>query len=94
LVALDALDSLDKYKNVFNIDYYRTHKNFYYSRLFKGTLEKNDMYAGVYDLLAKRVSYLAKVSGLFIFIKEAVNKLGRSVAKKVLPQKMIEYIRK
>lgn len=94
LVALDALNALDHYKNVFDIDYYRAHKNFYYSRLFKGTLEKNDMYAGVYDLLAKRVSYLAKVSGLFIFIKEAVNKLGRSVAKKVLPQKMIEYIRK
>ena len=87
LVALDALDSLDKYKNVFNIDYYRTHKNFYYSRLYKGTLEKNDMYAGVYPLLAKKISICAKTMGLFSFIKSLMKKFIRFIVKKILPNK-------
>lgn len=94
LVALDALNALDNYKNVFDVDYYRTHKNFYYSRLYKGTLEKNDMYAGVYPLLAKRISVFAKITGLLFFTKSSIRIFLGSVVKKILPKKVIELIRK
>lgn len=82
LVALDALDALDLYKNVFDIDYYRMHKNFYYSKLYKGTLEKNDMYVGVYPLLAKRMSFITKIIGTYYFIKSMLSKKVRSIIKK------------
>lgn len=90
LVALDALNKLDAYKNVFDIAFYKAHKRFYYSRLVKGTLQKNDMYAGVYEYLKNRISLSAKGIGFLRFLKESL----RFLIIKFMPRWMKEFVKK
>lgn len=90
LVALDALDKLDEYKNVFDIDAYRANKNYYYKRLVAGTLQKSDMYAGVYPLLKRKISFFAKINGAILYEFFVL----KAVFKKVMPKSFIVYLRR
>jgi len=94
LVALDALDKLDEYKNVFDIGYYRANKNYYHKRLVLGTLQKNDMYAGVYPLLKNRISFMAKISGFCSYLKVCVIHNVGNVLKFLLPMGVVERLKK
>ncbi len=85
LVALDALNKLDEYRNVFDVDYYKAHKNYYYKRLIVGTLQKNDMYAGVYPLLKKKISLTVKIVGLIQFLAKLIFPLSiKKIIKKII----------
>lgn len=63
LVAIDALNCLEKYKTVFDINYYKQNRSYYYTKLVVGTLEKNEMYEGVYPLLKNKISFVSNVRG-------------------------------
>ena len=82
---MDALNKLDEYRNVFDVDYYKAHKNYYYKRLIVGTLQKNDMYAGVYPLLKKKISLTVKIVGLIQFLAKLIFPLSiKKIIKKII----------
>lgn len=90
LVAIDALNKLEEYESVFNIDYYKKHSLFYYSRLIKGTISKNSMYAGVYPLLKGRIPFWIKCAGFLYFCY----RLLLTGVKKVIPTPIKKLLKK
>ena len=61
LLALDALGKLDLYKDVFDIEYYKIHKEWYLEQMLRWLhLGKHD-YLEVYEILKKQVSFKVRL---------------------------------
>ena len=56
LLALDVLGRLDDYRDVFDIDYYRTHKPHYLAMLLAMKWNHNEMYAELYPYLRNQIT--------------------------------------
>lgn len=57
LVALDAIDKLDNFKKVFDIEYYKNHKKEYYNWLLAQHGDRDEMNEPVYQILSKRKGF-------------------------------------
>lgn len=57
LVSLDAINKLEEFKEVFDIDYYKNHKIEYYDWLLNEHVNKNEMNEPSYQILSKRKDY-------------------------------------
>lgn len=71
IIELDALNALDKYKNVFDIEKYESHKNEYLAEFYARKVLRNDHYAiEMWDDLMKKYSIplSSKVKALLHFI--------------------------
>jgi hypothetical protein len=68
LLTLDALGSLDKYEAVFDISYYKEHRQWYYKHLIAGIINKNPMFKGVYHHLKKQIRPWTYISGFFLLL--------------------------
>ena len=64
--SLYALGKLDNFSKVFNVDYYKKHKDFYLKHLYWLHLKKNTMTAPEYEILKKEISILKKLKFLII----------------------------
>ncbi len=73
LLALDSLDALNKYESVFDIPYYKEHKQWYYKHLIAETITRNPMFKGVYHPLRKRIRLSTYIVGFFL----ALEHMGR-----------------
>jgi bacterioferritin-associated ferredoxin len=69
LLTLDALNVLDKFDKVFDIDYYRTHKNDYYSWLCVRKMQKDPLLKETFAILSRKVSLFQWALALFEMIK-------------------------
>lgn len=86
LLALDAVNKLDKYKEVFDIEYYKNNKQEYFKTLVTQTAIKNIEYDGVYPLLKKQIKFPAKIKGLV--------KLLRPFALSLIPSGMKPFLKR
>lgn len=66
LVSLDAINKLDNFKNVFDIDYYYKNRKKYYRWLYREHVNKSLMNEPSYQILSKRKDF--KVSIVYKFI--------------------------
>ena len=66
LLALDALEKLDLYKEVFDINYYKSHRQEYYARMMIYVVKKNQNHIELYALLKNKVSLKAKIIGIIV----------------------------
>ena len=57
LVSLDAINKLNEFKNVFDINYYNNNKVEYYDWLFNEHVNKNEMNEPSYQILSKRKDF-------------------------------------
>lgn len=73
LVALDALNKLENYKEVFDISYYKTHKGEYYSWLASLHSYNDEFAEPVYKVMLERDEFLKYVR------KEKVKKVMRGL---------------
>ena len=64
LLALDALNKLDSYNMVFDIEYYKKHRQDYYAQMIKYTIIKNKNYSELLPLLKNRISPIAIINGI------------------------------
>lgn len=65
LLALDAIGKLNLYKNVFDIDYYKSNRTFYYAEMIKYVFYNNQNYKELYPLLKNNTSVKILLIGLF-----------------------------
>jgi len=72
LLALDALKKLDKYKTVFDIEYYKKNKQKYYKTLVYQTLRKNHNYVEIYPYLKSQITFLTKIKGAIMYFPSLV----------------------
>lgn len=61
LLTIDALGKLDRYNKVFDIDYYRKHKIFYYKRLYWLHLMKSDLITETYEKMKDKLPFYIKL---------------------------------
>ena len=66
LLALDTLEKLDLYKEVFDINYYKSHRQEYYAIMMYYVVKKNQNHIELYLLLKNKVSLKAKIIGIII----------------------------
>lgn len=63
LVSLDAINKLDKFKDVFNIKYYYDNRIEYYDWLMNEHINKNEMNEPSYQILSKRKDFKVSIKG-------------------------------
>lgn len=63
MLALDALNKLDKYKSVFDVEYYRKNRQEYFVTLVYQKVKHHKDYAEVYPFFANQISFTAKLKG-------------------------------
>ena len=61
LLTLDILGKLDEFKESFNIDYYKAHRNEYLNWLYKSCQTKNIMLAPIYEALKHEFDFKFKL---------------------------------
>ncbi|MGL5920705.1 MAG: hypothetical protein ACRCZQ_09440 [Bacteroidales bacterium] len=77
LVGLDSLGVLDRYAQVFDIEYYRSNRSWYLSQLFKYySLGKTD-YVDPYKILKNDISFLSKLRGYLSIMRYKITKKYR-----------------
>lgn len=70
LLILDALGALDRFSQVFDIDYYKRHRHWYLRYLYRCHVKKFDsMLDEVYDLIGKDITILDKIAVCFTWAK-------------------------
>jgi bacterioferritin-associated ferredoxin len=86
LLTLDALNALDKFKEVFDIDYYHTHKNDYYTWLCVRKMQKDNMLKETFDILSRKITFSQWMLALFEMIKIPLRKVAflRFLRKKTI----------
>ena len=77
LLALDALEKLDLYKNVFDIEYYRSHKAYYLKMLVAKKYIKDDNYIELYPYFKHEISFFIKLSAIPLFLRLLYRKKKR-----------------
>ena len=89
LTALDALDKLDNFDKVFDIDYYRKNKKDYYKWLWLQTKLNDSMNIPTYNLLEKQgkisVPLLFKMKKYpYILAKNCISENLKNKIKKIM----------
>lgn len=75
LLEIDAIGDIEKFKYVFDIDYYKENINKYLSALYrKAILKKDPFYMEIYPYLKDKISLHLKIKTIFSIIK---NRLKR-----------------
>lgn len=78
LLGLDALGVVDRYKEVFNVDYYHSHKKWYLQQMLYRCKDGKHDYFEIYPYLAKGVTPMMKIKalgyGMKIFIIDSIRK--------------------
>jgi hypothetical protein len=69
ILALDAIGYLEKYSAVFDVEYYKKHKQNYLSKLIFYKLSKNIHYLEVYPMLKSEIKLSSKIRGIPMFLK-------------------------
>lgn len=64
LLALDALGALDKYRDVFNVDYYLSHKQSYFKTLCIQFSLHNENYMELYPYFKHQIHWQTKVRAI------------------------------
>lgn len=92
LLGLDAVGALDFYHDVFDIEYYKTHKAWYLQQLVYKYMEGKHDYKEMYRFFKHEISLSMRVKGTFYKIKLIVKDIIRSnntlyfLAKRLLKQ--------
>lgn len=76
LLGLEAVGALEKYRLVFNIDEYLSHKNYNYAFLFKYTLKKKEDYLSIYSRLKSRINTIHKIYAVYLLCLDLVFSVG------------------
>ncbi len=84
LIDLDALDSLEEYREIFDIDYYNAHRKSFYLKFFKYWALKGRVYHGVYPRLKKKMPFWVRWLGWVLYFKANVPKSLRAHCPKFL----------
>ena len=83
LNSLYAIKKLDKFSNVFDIDYYTKHKDYYLGHLYMLHLKKDTMTAPEYDILKREIHIYVKMKAIaiviYLFAKKITGKILRLV---------------
>lgn len=88
LVSLDALNKLDNFKEVFDIDYYKNNKKEYYIWLYSEHMKKNEMNEPSYEILSKRKDFkIPLINKIIIFTKIHTPQNLKNGIKKVIKKK-------
>ena len=78
MIDIDAWDSLDKYREVFDVDYYRTHFHEYIAEIYRGIIQKNSFSTEVVPYFAKKdVRLSVKIKAWLIVVRKIVRKVLR-----------------
>lgn len=72
LLGLDALGQLDKYKDVFDIKYYRKHKSWYLQKMLEQVVRHKHDYFEMYPYFRSEISIFMKVKVLPFIIYETM----------------------
>ena len=83
LVTIDLLGKLDKYETVFDIDYYKKHRDEYYIWLYEKHLEDTPMIKPIYDEFSNDANY-----------QQTINKYLRNKKRERNKRKLIHMIPK
>ncbi|MDH6342248.1 hypothetical protein M2480_001566 [Parabacteroides sp. PFB2-12] len=70
LLALDILGRLDYYNAMFDIDYYKRHKQQYLKTLVAKCITHNDTYLEMYPYLKKQITLFTYISSIPVVFKE------------------------
>lgn len=70
LLALDVLDKLDSYKDVFDIEYYRSHKQDYLKTLLVKRAVHNAVYTELYSYLKGQVAFITRIKAIPAICKQ------------------------
>ena len=90
MTGLDALGKLDLYHNVFDVNYYKSHKKWYMKQILKQLVHKKHDYFEIYNYKKKDMSLLLYVyKGLY---KMAY--IGRIIADNIGITKLVKLILK
>ena len=81
LLSLDAMNKLDNFKGVFDIDYYRKNRSEYYKWLYIQHINEDIMNAPTYELLSKRHDY--KVPLVFKAKKRLLKKIPKNFKESI-----------
>jgi hypothetical protein len=84
MLELDALGSLDKFGNVFDIDYYKQHRDWYMSQMMFHYYNGDHDYKRIYELLkddlSKRIKAKEYLKKIYIYIY----RIGSRIKSKML----------
>lgn len=72
LLALDVVGKLDEYKEVFDIGYYKSHKQQYFKTLIIEKSVNNAAYKELYPFLKQQISFLTYVKAIPGICKETI----------------------
>lgn len=87
LLALDVLGKLDCYKNVFDIEYYRKHKQKYLKTLLVKRFVHNVVYTELYPYLKSQIAFKTRIKAVPAICKEyAISKLKQGWLRDYLKQ--------
>lgn len=94
LLALDVLGCLEKYREVFDIDYYLSHKQDYLKTLCIKNAQHNGTYAELYPYLRHEIGILTRLRALPGIFFDWVNSRVRNPAIRQLGKSVIKLLRK
>ena len=95
LLSLDALGALDLYRNVFDIDYYRSHPSYYFRILLWEYYKGHSEYLDLYPRFRKRIPFLLKLSVWLKFVLySAVRSIPDCMLKRALRNVYVKLRRK
>ena len=86
LLALDAIGCLEKYNTVFDVEYYKKHKQNYLSKLIFYTLSKNASYIEIYPMLKSEIKLSSEIKGTLLFLRVKIISF--------IPQSLKTFIKK
>ena len=75
LLGIDALGALDKFKNVFDIDYYRKHKSWYLEEMLKRMFDGRHDYFEIYPYFKNEISIWMRIQVMPYWITNFVRRI-------------------
>lgn len=79
--TLYALGKLEKFSEVFDIEYYKKHKDFYLGQLYLLHIQKDSMTKPEYEILKKEITLKIKIKYLLIGLFKLIRKQIRILTK-------------
>ena len=84
IMELYAQGALDKYREVFNLDYFNEHKAWYLSRLYAYYLNNDSFATDSYRTIKKEIPLPIKIKALPTYLAVRVNNMKDSLLKRLL----------
>lgn len=79
LLTLDAINALDFYKNVFDIEYYKEYRQWYLRKMLIYKSTKKD-YTEIYPILKKNIKYVTYLIGWFdLLLTSSINHTPQAI---------------